>query len=155
MVSPELLRRFAFFGVFNEEQLKKISLIADEISVPTGAKLFDECEQANAFYFLIDGGIDLTYKSEEEFHSKIKKVFPVGEINPEEVFGISAVLSPYEYNATAITSKDSKLIKIDAEKLRQLMKEDPEFGYTMMHQVAKATMERLTYTRVQLAAAWA
>lgn len=155
MVSPELLRRFTFFGAFNEEQLKKISLIADEINVPAGAKLFDECEQANVFYFLIDGGIDLTYKSEEEFHSKIKKVFPVGEINPEEVFGISAVLSPYEYNATAITSKDSKLIKIDAEKLRQLMKEDPEFGYTMMHQVAKATMERLTYTRVQLAAAWA
>lgn len=155
MISPELLRRFAFFGVFNEEQLKKISLIADEINVPAGTKLFDECEQADVFYFLIDGGIDLTYKSEEEFHSKIKKVFPVGEINPEEIFGISAVLSPYEYNATAITSKDSKLIKIDAEKLRQMMKEDPEFGYTMMHQVAKATMERLTYTRVQLAAAWA
>lgn len=154
MISPELLRRFAFFGIFNEEELKKIALISDEINVPAGAKLFDECEQANDLYFLIDGGIDLSYKSEEEFHSKIKKVFPVGEINPEEIFGISAVITPYEYNATALTSIDSKLIKIDAEKLRWLMKEDPEFGYRMMHQIAKATMERLTYTRVQLAAAW-
>lgn len=154
MISPELLRRYTFFGAFNEDQLKKIAMISDEINVPAGTKLFDECNQADVLYFLIEGGVDLTYKSEEEFHAKIQKVFPVGEINPEEIFGISAVLTPYEYNATAVTSKDSKLIKIDAEKLRQLMKEDPEFGYSMMHQVAKATMERLTYTRVQLAAAW-
>jgi CRP/FNR family transcriptional regulator, cyclic AMP receptor protein len=155
MVSPELLRRFPFFGIFNDNQLKKIAMISEEINVPTGTKLFDECAQANALYLLVDGSIDLMYKSEEEFHPKTKKVFPVGEINPEEVFGISSVLEPYEYKSTALASKDSKILRIDGENLRKLMKEDPEFGCSLMHQIARVIMERLTYTRIQLAAAWA
>ena len=155
MVSPELLRRFPFFGIFTDDQLKKVAMISEEIDLPAGAKIFDECNEANEFYLLISGSVDLTYKSEEEYHPKSKKVFPVGEINPEEVFGISSVLEPYEYNATALVSKDSQVIKMDGAMLRKMMKEDPEFGCSMMHQIAKAIMERLTYTRIQLAAAWA
>ena len=154
MVSPELLRRYPFFGDLDQEQLKRIAMIADEVQVPTGTMLFDECQSADTFYLLIDGGIDLTYKSEEEFHPKTKKIFPVGEVNPEEVFGISAVLEPYEYNATALASKDSRVLKLKGESLQAQLKEDPIMGYTFMHQVAKAIMERLTHTRVQLAAAW-
>jgi hypothetical protein len=30
MVSPELLRRFPFFGFMNEKQLKAVAMIADE-----------------------------------------------------------------------------------------------------------------------------
>ena len=155
MVSPELLRRYPFFGIFDSEQLNKIAMVSDEVTIPAGTKLFEECSQADELYLLIDGSVDLSYKSEEDFHPKTKKVFPVGEINPEEVFGISSVLEPYEYNATALVSKESKVIKIDAASLRNAMKDDAKFGYAMMHQIAKATMERLSYTRVQLAAAWA
>lgn len=155
MVSPELLRRYPFFGVLNNEQLKKIAMITDEMKVPAGTTLFDECQPADTFFLLLEGSVDLSYKSEEEFHPKSKKVFPVGEVNPEEVFGISALLKPYEYNAAAKAPKDSRVLKINAESLRNLLNEDPELGYAFMHQIAKAIMERLTYTRVQLAAAWA
>lgn len=154
MVSPELLRRFPFFGTLNPEQLKKVALIAEEITVPAGTHLFDECQPADTFYLLIDGSVDLSYKSEEEFHPKTKKVFPVGEINPGEVFGISALLEPFEYNATALVSKESQLIKFGANDLRQLLNDDASLGYLFMHQVARAVMERLSYARVQLAAAW-
>jgi CRP-like cAMP-binding protein len=154
MVSPELLRRFPFFGALDPEQLKKIAMIADEINIPAGSHLFDECQPADTFYMLIDGSIDLSFKSEEEFHPKTKKVFPVGEINPGEVFGVSALLEPYEYNATALVSKDSQLIKMDAGNLRGLLNDEPALGYIFILQVAKAVMERLSYTRVQLAAAW-
>jgi CRP-like cAMP-binding protein len=154
MVSTELLRRFPFFGDLDAEQLKQVAMIADEINVSAGTHLFDECQPATIFYLLIDGSVDLSYKSEEEFHPKTKKVFPVGEINPGEVFGVSSVLEPYEYNATALASKDSHLIKIDAESLRDLLQAEPKLGYLFMHQVARAVMERLSYTRVQLAAAW-
>lgn len=155
MVSPELLRRYPFFGVLNDEQLKKVAMIADDFSAPQGTKLFDECQPADTLYLLMEGSVDLSYKSEEEFHPKSKKVFPVGEVNPEEAFGISALLKPFEYNATALASKDSRILKINAESLRALLSEEPDLGYLFMHQVAKAVMERLTYTRVQLAAAWA
>jgi CRP-like cAMP-binding protein len=154
MVSPELLRRYPFFGPLSAAQLKSIAMIADEDSVQQGQELFEECQPANQLYLLIDGSIDLSYKSEEEYHPKKTKVFSVGEINPEEVFGISALIEPYEFNATAVASQDSRVVKIDAEQLRELISEDNQLGYILMHQISKTAMERLAYTRVQLAAAW-
>jgi CRP-like cAMP-binding protein len=155
MISPELLRRYPFFSTFSPENLSNIAMITEEIQVANGSTLFEEKQPAGFLYFLIDGGIDLTYKSEEEFHPKTKKVFPVGEVNPGEVFGVSAVIEPYQYNASASANLDSKVLKIDAAGLSQLMQEDADMGYALMRQIAKATMERLTNTRVQLAAAWA
>ena len=155
MISPELLRRYPFFGPLNEKQRKAIAMVADEIQMKVKQVIFEECQAADALYLLIEGDIDLTYKSEEEFYPKKTKVFSVGEINPQEVFAISALIEPYEYNATATVTKDGRAIKIDAIALRELIEQDVQLGYILMHQIAKTAMERLAYTRVQLAAAWA
>jgi len=155
MISPELLRRYPFFGPLNEKQRKAIAMVADEIQMKEKQVVFEECQAADALYLLIEGDIDLTYKSEEKFHPKKTKVFSVGEINPQEVFAISALIEPYEYNATATVTKDGRAIKIDAKALRELIEQDIQLGYILMHQIAKTAMERLAYTRVQLAAAWA
>ncbi len=155
MISPELLRRYPFFGPLNEKQRKAIAMVADEIQMKVKQVIFEECQAADALYLLIEGDIDLTYKSEEEFYPKKTKVFSVGEINPQEVFAISALIEPYEYNATATVTKDGRAIKIDAKALRELIEQDIQLGYILMHQIAKTAMERLAYTRVQLAAAWA
>ena len=44
-------------------------------------------------------------------------------------------------------------LAVEAEGLRQLCAENPAYGYLMMTQVAKTLRDRLTATRVQLAAA--
>lgn len=155
MVSPELLKRYPFFAPFDDRQLRELSIIADEISVEEGQILFNECEAADSLYFLIEGDIELFYTSEEEFHPKSSKKFSAGEINPGEIFSISAVIPPYMLNASARTTKASRMIIIQAEELRRMMQTDLLLGYSMMLQVTKAVMERLIYTRVQLAAAWA
>jgi len=155
MVSPELLRRYPVFSQLNEDHLISIAMITEEINVPAGDILFEEGQPADYLYLLETGSVDLTFKSEEKFRPETKKVFPVGEINPGELFGISAVLEPYIYTASEHTSQESKALKIDATGVRAMMKDDPGAGYIFMSQVAKAIMERLTYTRIQLAAAWA
>jgi len=155
MISPELLRRYSFFSLLSEQDLFAIAMIAEEVTADTGTTLFEECQPASTLYLLLDGSIDLYYKSEEEYHPKTKKEFLVGEVNPGEIFSISSMLEPYVLNASARTAKPSRFIKIDAVALRQLSQENLQLGYAMMHQIAKALMERLAYTRVQLAAAWA
>ena len=155
MISPELLRRYPFFGPFNDEQLKNISRVADEESVDEGVEIFEECAPAKFLYLLLEGGVELFYKSEEEFHPKTSREFSVGDINPGEVFAISSVINPYVLNATARAIRPSKYVKIDATALREMFEENPRMGYLAMHQVTKSIMERLSYTRVQLAAAWA
>ena len=155
MISPEILRRYPHFGPFSENQLREIAMIADETTAEEKDVVFEECGPADALYLLLEGSIDLSYKSQEEYHPKASKVFSVGEINSGEIFALSSLIEPYVLNATATASEPSKMIKIDAKALRQLLDEDQSMGYTVMQQVAKAMMERLAYTRVQLAAAWA
>lgn len=155
MISPELLRRYSFFALLSEQDLYAIAMIAEELAADTGTILFEECQPADALYLLLDGSIDLYYKSEEEYHPKARKEFLVGEINPGEIFSISSLIEPYILNASARLAKPSRFVKIDAAALRQLSEENHQMGRILMHQIAKALMERLTYTRVQLAAAWA
>jgi len=155
MISPELLRRYPFFAPFGDPELREIAMIADEISAEDGTELFEECGEADSLFLLIEGGIELYYKSEEEFHPKAHKEFAVGGVNPGEIFAISAIIEPYKLNATARVTKISKLVKIDAKKLRELFSKNPALGYLAMQQIAKTLMERLADTRVQLAAAWA
>lgn len=155
MISPEKLKRIPFFAPFKLEQLQKIAMMADEFELAKDEILFEECQPAVFFYLLLDGSVDLYYKTEENYPQKVKKEFGVGEINPGEILTFSALIAPYLLNASGKASKDSLVIKIDAQKLRELFEEEPRLGYLAMQQLTKAIMENLAYTRVQLAAAWA
>lgn len=153
MVSPELLRRYPYFGVLSEAHLKEIAMIAEEQSFEVGTEIFEECGEADKLYLLQDGGIDLVYKIVDEYHPEFNKEFMVGEINPGEVFAISALIEPYSLNATARTTKVCKVLAVDAKALRDLTEKDPILGHQIMRQTAKVLMERLGYMRLQLAAA--
>ena len=155
MVSPELLRRQTFFASINQDRLISIAMIAEEVTVDQGVQIFEECQPADKLCVLIEGSVDLFYKSEEKYHPKARKELPAGEINPGEVFSISALIEPYVLNATGRTSLPSRIIQIDAKALRALIEKDSDLGCILMHQITKALLERLIYTRIQLAAAWA
>jgi CRP-like cAMP-binding protein len=148
MVSPELLRRYPFFGCLDEAQQKAIAMIAEQVEYEKGATLFQEGKPVPALYFLLDGNVDLYYAASGD----VKDQFPVGAISPGEASGVSALIEPYTLTATARAAKASRVLKLDAAALRALCEVDNRMGYAMMRQVAKVAQERLHYARVQLAA---
>jgi CRP-like cAMP-binding protein len=152
MISPELLRRYPFFSQLTDRHLKAIAMISEEEEAKAGTIIFEEKQPAQSFYFLIGGSIDLIYTVEEGFKPKTRKEFNVGEINPQEVFGISSLIEPYTINATGKAAKDCRYIIIEAKALLAMMEMDYQMGYIFMQHIAKAAMERLAATRVQLAA---
>jgi CRP-like cAMP-binding protein len=155
MISPELLRRYPFFGTLSDAQIKAFAMIADEESVSKGTVLCEEGQPAKALFLLLEGGVSLYYKSEEEFYPKTRKDFLVGEINPGEVFAISALVEPFKYTATVRAEQDSRVVKFDSTAVNGLIEKDPRLYCILMREIAKAAMERLAFARVQLAAAWA
>jgi CRP-like cAMP-binding protein len=155
MISPELLRNYPFFRSLDDAQLRAIAIITKEETVDTGVTLFHEGEPAQALYFLKDGCVDLYYQISEAAPSDLRKGISVGEINPGEPFSISALIEPYILSATARVSKPSHIIKIEAEALRDLFAKDQKLAYLLTYQAAKAVIERLHTTRIQLAAVWA
>jgi CRP/FNR family cyclic AMP-dependent transcriptional regulator len=152
MISTEILRRHPFFAGLTESQLKAVAMSAQETGYPKDATIFEECDQAKNVFLLIEGSVDLYYRSQEEFHPTTVKNFFVGEINPGEVFGTSAIIEPYEYNATARTPVNCRIIEIDAVELRNLMANDLDLSNKLLQAVIKTLKERIIAMRVQLAA---
>jgi CRP/FNR family cyclic AMP-dependent transcriptional regulator len=153
MISPETLRRYPFFSFMSPDQLRDVAMISDETNYSTGDILFNIGDQADVCFMLMEGAVDLHYIVVDELEPALRKEFVVGTINPGEVLGISAIVEPYEFTATAIAINDSRLLKTDATALRELCQRDLTLNLGLQTMVAKATMERLHATRVQLAAA--
>ncbi len=154
MISPELLRRYPFFATLSDAQLKRVANQCEEVEFAENDNIFTECDPANALYLLISGGVEFIYKSEEEYHPTTTKEFNVGEVNPGEVFGLSALLEPYSLNTTARCTLNSRLICVDAAGLRGLFAQDSALGMHIMTQALRSAMERMAGLRAQLAAAW-
>ena len=153
MISPELLRRYPFFGFLDEAQLRAVAMLSEEVEVSADTDVFVTGQPAEALYLLVEGSIDLNYRVVDRADPKIAKEFFISELTPGDVFGLSALLEPYEYTMTAKVTSASKIIQIEASGLRALSELDPKLAAGLMKTVAKATMSRLQDTRVQLAAA--
>jgi CRP-like cAMP-binding protein len=150
MVSHELLRRYPFFGLETEEQLKAIAMIADEMTFPKDTYLLKENAPANKLWLLLEGDMDLIYSGGGE--GAVANIL-VGSIAPGEVLGVSSMIEPYKFISTAKSTTPIKVIEIDANGLRALMEVDCRLGYALMRNIASAVLERLKYTQVELAAA--
>jgi CRP-like cAMP-binding protein len=153
MISPELLRRHPFFGGLNDAHLKAVAMLANEISCSTGETLFEIGQPADMLYLLVEGGVDLHYVVIDRTDPKLRKDFFVGEVNPGEAFGISALIEPYRYTTTVRVTSPARVLKIDAGGLRALCEADAGVGHILMRHVAKAALSRLQDTRTQLIAA--
>jgi CRP-like cAMP-binding protein len=153
MVSPELLRRYPFFGFLDEHQLKAVAMIAQEVALERGEVLFEIEQPAEALYLLTEGTIELYYVVADELDPKLRKEFYISDIGPGEVFGISALIEPYVYTSTGRVADPGHVIKVEGAGLRALCELDCKLGYGLMRQLAKAALERLHDTRVQLIAA--
>jgi CRP/FNR family cyclic AMP-dependent transcriptional regulator len=150
MVSPELLRRYPFFALLDEKQLDALSEISQEKSYPQDALLVKENSDATCLALLMEGDVDLIFSGGGE--GAISNAL-VGSIAPGEVYGVSSLIEPYRYTATARATMPVKVIELDGVALRAMLEKDPRLGYVMMRNVSIAVLERLRYTQVELAAA--
>lgn len=150
MISLELLRRYPFFALLTEDQLKAIAMIAEEKIYPKDAILVKENTPANKLILLLEGDVDLVYSGGGE--GAITNAL-VGSIAPGEMLGVSSIIDPYIYISSARATIPSKVVEINGTAVRALMQVDTSLGFVLMRNVASAVLERLKYTQVELAAA--
>jgi len=151
MISPEVLRRYPFFAMMDYDQLKAIAMIADEIQIEANKDLFLKGKPADYLYVLEEGGIELFDVAESEHDPRLHKEFLVSEHGPGDIVSISALIEPYIVQLTARAAKPSSLIRIEAQQLRKLAREDCHFGYVLMYQATTLAMKRLSTMRILLA----
>jgi CRP-like cAMP-binding protein len=144
MVSPELLRRFAFFSGFSDEELKQLAMAGREQAAPAGEILFVEGKPAHDLYFLTEGTVELLNAGNGNRENIAISSLPAGEL-----LGWSAVVEPYLYTATARAARPSRVIAFANADLEKLMADD-HFASLLLKKVAQVIEQRLNDTRIQL-----
>jgi len=152
MVSLELLRRFPFFSFMDDKELKAVATIAQELHPLANDVLIEADKPADALFFLIEGHLPYYMTVTTEHMPDYRREYFIGYINPNEIFGISAMIEPYQYTATLRAETPSRVIKIEAPALRALCEVDAHLSIGLMKAITKTAMERLQMTRVQLVA---
>ena len=154
MISPELLRRYPFFGRFSPAQLETLAMLAEDVWLKDNQAVLAEGKPAQALYFLLEGGMDLYYTVKEDARQKECKEILVCQINVGEPFGISTLIEPNVLTASGRSNGASRVIQFYGEALKKAMADDPALELVLMRAMAKAAIQRLDATRILLAAAW-
>lgn len=145
MISPELLRRYSCFSPINEQTLVAVAMISDEAFVPAGARLFSEGDPADTLSLIVEGEVDIQQRLGSG------ELRTVDTLVAGDLLGWSAMIEPQKRAAVAVARKDTRLIRIDARRLRELCDQDCSLGYRLMGQVAQRLADQLDGARVQLA----
>lgn len=140
MTSPELLQRYSFFASLTDEQLKAIALIGEEKSFPQDSILFKENTAANNLMLLLEGAVNLFYSRGGE-GSVVKS--SVCSIAPGAIFGVSSLIEPYRYTASARATMPIKVVDINGITLRMMAENDKSLDHVLMRNVAAAVLARL------------
>lgn len=148
MVSTELLRRYPLFAGQNHYMLEEIAMLSNEVSKSEGEWLFRENEEATKLYLVLEGAVALTlfvYLNGEQQHLASSH-----SLGKNEIVGWSSIIPPHQYKLGARAIKDSNLLEIDAVPLRQLLDDNPEYGYHFLRQIAEVVSERFMLVNIQI-----
>jgi CRP-like cAMP-binding protein len=148
MISPETLRFFPFFAGQDDYMLKEIAYISEEVTLGTGEWLFHQDEAALHFFVVLDGAVSLALAI--YLNGTGEKIEKLGSVGRGETLGWSSLVNPYIYTMGAHANSETHLIKIKAGALRQLMEDNPKFGYYLLKNLIEVITERLDYKCIQL-----
>jgi CRP/FNR family transcriptional regulator, cyclic AMP receptor protein len=139
MISTGTLQRFSLLAGLEPAFLEKLSSISEEKAVEKGEWLFHEGDNAEGLYLILQGGVDLKLKLDE----KRNLYGTLTTLHEGNALGWSSLVEPYVYTLGAVATGQTRLIRINGEELRGLLKEQPEQGYIFMQRLAQAMATRV------------
>jgi len=133
------------FSRLSEPQIESVLSISREQKIKKGRWLFREDEEAQYFYLIKDGAIELLTVVEE--HIEI----PIAMVRTKNgCIGIGALVPPFRYSLSARAARDSNLLVFNRADLETLKRQDPGLVCIMMNNLAQKLLERLRESRQEI-----
>ncbi len=145
MISVEQLRRFPAFAGVEPESLRKLAMTADALTFERDETLFRDGDPADTLFLITGGEVDIQY------HLNTDQRVTVDTLIAGDLLSWSAVVPPYQCTATAVARAHVDALAFSGPELRELLEADHNLGYGVMKDIARATSQRLSGARVQLA----
>jgi CRP/FNR family transcriptional regulator, cyclic AMP receptor protein len=163
MISPELLRRYPFFGGLSMEEISLLAQMGEEITFKNGHYFFKEGETLDYFYLNVAGAIAIVMQlpakgvvhtvSQQYLREYETNDVVVSTVGPGEVFGWSGMVEPFVATAAAKAATDCRVVQFNRHKLWDAFSENFHFGFVMSQKAAQVMRDRLKDLRVESLAA--
>jgi len=145
MVSIRDLKEADLFRGLNIKQLRLFGKHFTEENFEPREVVFPQGEPAQNLYILLEGEVNLGVRARGEIDMTAYSVGKKGE-----AFGLSSLIKPYRNNVSATCNKRTRVLSINGEVLRKLMKQNSEVGIEIMERVAGIYFNRLNSTRAMI-----
>jgi len=149
MISVDSLKKFELFEGFSDGDLRKFADIGTEEFYKSGVLLWKKGDPAKSLLLLVEGKALMTLDIDAGPHSPPIRV-TVDILTKGDGLGWSTVVEPYLYTRAVRCLDDSKVIALDAAKMREILNEDKALGFKFMHAIAKVIRDRLSHTEIIL-----
>ena len=145
MISIKDLKETDLFKGLDTKQLQLFAKHFTEKDFQAGEAVFSQGGPAQNLYILLEGEVTLGIKAKGEIDITAYSVGKKGE-----VFGLSSLIKPYRNNVSAICIKKTRVLSVNGEVLRKLMKQNSKVGIEIMERVAEIYYKRLNSTRAMI-----
>jgi CRP-like cAMP-binding protein len=133
------------FRRLSETQLESVLAISREQQIKKDQWLFRENEEAQYFYLIKEGAIELVTVVDE--HIEI----PIAMVRSKNgCIGLGALVPPFRYSLSARAARDSNLLVFNRADLETLKRNDPGLVCIIMNNLAQKLLERLKESRQEM-----
>lgn len=130
--------------VLADEHRERLMALAREVEFPADTRVFEERGPADRFWILRDGEVALDLRVPGDQPVRIET------LGQGSLLGWSWLFPPRRWHMGARTLGPVRAWEFDAEDVRRLCREDPEFGYVFVLACAETIGHRLEDARTRL-----
>jgi len=131
----EIIQEADLFKGVSEGILAEIVREGEEVAFAEGAIIFNEGEDSQHIYELIEGSVDLIMLKKEIVHLTVSRT--------GQIFGWSALVHPYRRTATAKCTAPARVIKLSSDSIERIIESHPHEGLTILRNLSRIIAERL------------
>jgi CRP-like cAMP-binding protein len=142
----KMLKGHQLFQSLSFEEVNEISAFSGIKDFEKDEKIFDSGGIGSHFFVMQEGCVNLRLPAEAHEASLM-----VGRMEKGDIFGLAALLGAGRHTTTAQCAEPSKVLAIEVEPLRALLKRNSPVGLHIMSVAAQAYFTRYieTLRRVQ------
>ena len=140
------LERNEVFQFLRPEQVTAISDAAKVMEYRAGDTVYEMGEPARYFYVVLDGQVSLRLPGGSGVSIQ------VDELTRGAMFGSCVCFDLVDYSVSAQCTSESRLLRLDAATLKELMDQDLVMGYAIQTQISRLYFKRYLDTMKKLQA---
>jgi CRP-like cAMP-binding protein len=135
----EVLRRVGLFQFCTYRELMRVCQMAEARAYPAGAVLFEEGNHGRECFIIEEGQVMIRKKGQV-----------LAQLGPGDYFGEMSFIDVPRRSASAVVSRDAKLLVIRRNQFLQLLKQDSEIAAKLMWQLLQKLSRLVRLTNRQL-----